>query len=223
MKTSNVFLDIETIPEQPEQEAKALIAQTIKEPAQMSKPETIAEWHSGAGKYAGVKEKAIDDEYRKTSFDAAKGQICSIAWAKGDGEIKGICSDNDAELLTAFFDDVAKDIIAPYFIGHYVGGFDLKFLWRRAVILGIKPPFNLPFKGRHGSDYFCTMTEWCGFKDTISMDNLAKALRIESKKDMDGSMVWDNWKAGNKEGVLAYNKEDVRIVLDIYNRLKFKG
>ena len=61
----NVFLDIETIPEQPEESAKALIAETIEAPAAMKKPETIKAWHDGEGKYEGVKEKAIDDAYRK--------------------------------------------------------------------------------------------------------------------------------------------------------------
>ena len=45
---SNIFIDIETIPEQPEEAVKARIAETIKAPATMKKAETIAEWHNGA-------------------------------------------------------------------------------------------------------------------------------------------------------------------------------
>ena len=81
----NVFLDIETIPEQPEESVKTEIAKTIEAPAQMKKAETIAEWHNGAGKYAGVKDAAIEKAYRDTSFDGAKGEICTMSWdATGD-------------------------------------------------------------------------------------------------------------------------------------------
>ncbi len=55
----NIYLDIETIPAQPEEKTKAEIAKTIEAPAAMKKAETIADWHNGAGKYAGVKDAAI--------------------------------------------------------------------------------------------------------------------------------------------------------------------
>lgn len=49
----NTFIDIETIPQQPEAKTKAVIAENIKAPAQMKKPETISAWHNGEGSYAG--------------------------------------------------------------------------------------------------------------------------------------------------------------------------
>ena len=45
-----VFIDIETIPEQPENEVKAEIAKTIEAPATMKKAETIEAWHNGEGR-----------------------------------------------------------------------------------------------------------------------------------------------------------------------------
>ena len=80
----NLFIDIETIPQQPEAEAKTEIAKNIQAPAQMSKAETIAAWHAGEGSYAGVKDALIEETYRKTSFDGAKGEIISIAFAVDD-------------------------------------------------------------------------------------------------------------------------------------------
>ena len=225
----NVFIDIETIPQQPEKEAKLAIAETITAPNTMSKPETIEAWHNGVGKYEGEKEKVIDETYRKTSFDASKGEICSIAWAIQDGDIHHCgayesCQEKD--LLRFFFDKVLVGLEknVPYFVGHYIGGFDLKFIWQRAVILGVKPSFELPFNGWHGSDYFDTMTAWCGKKSgSISADNLAKALGIEGKGDMDGSKVWDTWKAGDFAKVCEYNADDVRIVREIHRRITFGG
>jgi DNA polymerase elongation subunit (family B) len=222
----NIYFDIETIPQQPEEGAKFLIAQTIEAPSTMSVQATIDAWHNGEGKYAGAKQQAIEKAYRATSFDASKGQICSIAWAVGDG-VMNVCGAygeaSESDLLRLFFDSVLIDLEKnpAYFIGHYISGFDLKFVWQRAVILGVKPPFNLPFRGRHGSDYFDTMNEWAGYKDRISMDNLAKALGIEGKGDMDGSMVWDAWKGGEYAKVCEYNADDVRIVREIHKRLTF--
>ena len=230
--TMNIFLDIETIPAQPENEAKAIIAESIQAPATMSKPETIQQWHEGSGKYAGVKEAAIEKTYRDTSLDGAKGQICSIAFASDESGVISVCTSDNSEkgvienafngiisLLSLNYGDAVK---STYFIGHYVAGFDLKFLFHRCVILGIKPPFKLPFDGRHGKDFYCTRSAWAGYRDHIKQDNLCKALGIEGKpSDIDGSKVWDFVKAGNIDRVAEYNRDDVEKVRAIYNRLNF--
>lgn len=224
----NIYIDIETIPAQPESEHKANIAEAIEAPAAMKKPETIADWHSGAGKYAGVKDAEIENKYRNTSFDGAKGEVISIAWAVGDGEIKCLwrgLNESEGKLLSDFFECLGDDIkheAEAFFIGHYISGFDLKFLFHRCVINNVKPAINIPFSGRHGKDYYDTMIGWCGYKDKISQDNLCKALGIEGKpSDIDGSKVWDFVKGGKCEEVAEYNKDDVLKVREIYKRLTF--
>ena len=225
----NVFIDIETIPQQPEEATKAEIAKTIEAPAAMKKPETIKAWHDGEGKYAGVKEKAIDDAYRKTSFDGAKGEICSIAWkADGDNQIESAsrAKYSEREVIRGFFDSVSLLCKGrpPFFIGQFIGGFDLKFIFHRAIILGVRPPFGIPFAGRHGKDFYCTQAAWAGFGGRMSQDNLCKALGIEGKPDdIDGSKVWDFYKAGKIDRIEEYNRYDVETVETIYNRINFKG
>ena len=214
------------MPELPEDEAKALIAETIKAPSTMKKQETIDDWHSGAGKYAGAKDAAIEAEYRKGSLDGAKGQICSIAYAVEDGPVMSLSTDSgdDSLIIKRFFSslpDYLKDR-PPFFIGHYIAGFDLKFIFHRAVILGIQPPFELPFYGRHGQHFYDNMQAWCGFKDRISQDNLCKALGIEGKpSDINGGNVWDHYKAGDIHRIEEYNRLDVEQARKIYNRLNF--
>ena len=224
----NVFLDIETIPQQPEEEAKALIAETIEAPATMKKSETIKDWHEGNGKYAGVKDAAIEEAYRKTSFDGSKGEICSIAWKVQGSEIGSVSRvmQDEKGMLDVFFNAMARDCNGrpPFFIGQYVAGFDLKFLFHRAVILGAKPKFKIPFDGRHDKDFYCTQEAWAGFKGRMSQDNLCKALGIEGKPgDIDGSKVWDFYKAGKIERIEEYNRYDVETVEKIYNRINFIG
>ena len=224
----NVFIDIETIPQQPEDETKALIAETIKHPATMSKQETIDDWHNGVGKYSGVKDKAIEEAYLKTSFDGSKGEIVSIAWAIEDEAITSSSrslEESEKSILQDFFSAVVlgKNGRVPYFIGHYISGFDLAFLFQRAVILGVNPCFDLHPHGRHGKDYFDNMIAWAGYKNSISQDNLCRALGIEGKSDdIDGSQVWDFVKAGNIDRVSEYNRDDVNKVRQVYKRITFK-
>lgn len=230
----NVFIDIETIPAQPEAETKAEIAKTIEAPAQMKKAETIAEWHNGEGKYAGVKDAAIEEAYRKTALDGAKGEIISVSYSDGKDILVtarelGDSEYNEKQLLKSVFNHIETicdnhgSKVEPYFIGHNIS-WDLKFLWHRAVILGVKPPFKLPFGGRHKSDYYDNMQAWAGYNQRISQDNLCKALGLDGKRDeVTGSNVWDFVKAGEVEKVAEYNKHDVEDVIKIYNRINFIG
>lgn len=223
----NIFIDIETIPEQPEDAAKALIAETIQAPTTMSKPETIADWHSGSGRYAGVKDAEIEKQYRNTSFDGSKGEIISVAFACYHGDVRVIhrnLGESEADLLDSVFRSIRNRTEGrpPYFIGHYISGFDLKFLFQRAVINKVNPHMQIPVGGRHGKDFFDTNMAWAGYGGRISQDNLCKALGIEGKPgDIDGSKVWDFVKAGNVARVAEYNADDVVKVRAIFNRLNF--
>lgn len=198
----NIYLDIETIPAQPELETKAEIAKTIEAPASMKKAETIADWHNGVGKYAGVKDAAIEEAYRKTALDGANGEVISVSYSDGKDILVTSRELDDSEyteaqLLKSVFwhiEEMAKNHgskIDPYFVGHNIQ-WDLKFLWHRAVINKVNPGFKLPFGGRHKSDFYDNMQAWAGFNGRISQDNLSKALGMEGKRDeVTGSNVWD--------------------------------
>ena len=226
----NIFVDIETIPSQ---QAGALddIARDIQAPAQLSKPETIAEWHNGEGKYAGVKVAAADEAYRKTALDGGSGEIISIAFGSSLDDVVVVYRsqiENEERLLATAFKRIAElaqnhgSDVRPYFIGHNVG-WDLKFLWQRAVVRGVCPPFSLPFGGRHKSEFYDTMQAWAGFGQRISQDNLCKVLGIAGKpSDISGSNVWDFVKRGDVARVAEYNMHDVETVIKIYNRINFR-
>ncbi len=100
--------------------------------------------------------------------------------------------------------------------------FDLKFIFQRAVILGIEPPFKIPFDGRHGQHFFDNEIGWCGFKGNISQDALCKALGIEGKPDdISGATVWNHVRDGDLARVLEYNIDDTEKAWKIYKRLNF--
>lgn len=211
-----IYLDIETIPTQSEQ-VKKRIADNIKPPANMSKPETIEKWWKESSA------EAIADAVAKTSFDPAFGEICTIGWAREDGYVTSKHrkqGEGEADVLQAFFDDLpALDWGQPTFVGHYISGFDLRFIVCRAIVLGVPIPKCIPRDAKPWDKFvFDTMTAWAGAKGTISLDNLCAALGIEGKKDFDGSQVAEAWANGEHEKISEYCRDDVYRVRSVHQR-----
>jgi len=216
----NLFLDLETIPTT-DPDVIARIAANIKPPATMKKQEIIDKW------VAEEKQAAIDEAVAKTAFDGTYGKICAVAYAFDDGPVVGACHTDEPILLANFFDGVrrasktGRDITV---VGHNVTGFDLKFLWKRAVILGIRPA-SLPFKAKpwDTAAVFDTMTQWDADQSKrISLDALCRVLGVPSPKgELDGSMVAGAFAAGRYSDIAEYNAGDVRAVREVYKRMIF--
>ena len=175
--------------------------------------------------------------WRKTALDGSHGSLLSVAYIVGDGETKCLYrypSDDEAGFLRSVFDSIQADLntkstpeapssALPFFVAHN-SKFDLTFLFRRAVILGVAPPFRIPWDGRHPHDYFCTSQAWAGFGNRISQDSLCAILGLEQKPDgIDGSKVYDAYLAGEHDRIKAYNCYDTETVRTLYRRLNFMG
>ena len=216
----NIALDIETIPSQcPEYRAK--VRETIKPPASYKKPESIAEW------MAENADAAVDEAIAKTSFDPALGHICSIAWAVGDGEVQNVKVtrlDQEAPALAVFFAALPQMGMCR-FIGHYITGFDLRFIMCRAIVLGVKVPTLWPRDPKPWDQaVFDTMTAWAGARGTISLDKLCEALGIESPKGaLDGSQIAQAWADGRFDEIAAYNRADVEAVRQVFRKFEAVG
>jgi hypothetical protein len=212
----NIYLDIETLPAQSDA-VKADIAEGVKPPGTLKKAETIAAWEQND------KPQAVADAVAKTSLDPAAGHICTISWAIGDAEPEAAHAftiDQEADVLRAFFAAIPTDTYAaPTFVGHYIGGFDLRFILCRSVILGVPIPPQIPRDPKPwDKSIFDTMTAWAGAKGTISMDRLCKALGMDGKGDFDGSKVAQAWADGQHETIIEYCKDDVRKTRAIHSR-----
>ena len=112
------------------------------------------------------------------------------------------------------------------FIGHYISGFDLRFILCRAVVLGVKLPPSVAFPRdiKPWSDsVFDTMTAWAGPRDKISQDNLCRALGLPCKDGFDGSMVAVAWANGEHGRIAEYCKSDVEAVRSIHRRFELVG
>lgn len=214
-----VYFDLETIPSQDPAILEKLRAD-VKAPATFKKPESIAEW------LAENRETAAQEALAKTSFDPMHGHICTIAFARNDGDIEVFHAETVAD---------ERDVLATFFawldpyhsetlVGHYISGFDVPFLLKRAVILGLKIPSGIPRDPKPWDKLLNdTMVMWAGAKGSVSMDKLAAGLGIQGKSGFDGSMVAQAWASGEHEKIADYCKDDVRMVREIHNRFLAVG
>ena len=214
-----LYIDIETIPgaESGKDSVK------VKVPANYKKQSTIDDY------IADHKEEA----YRKQSFDGGYGQVCAISAAVDDGEAfdiwLGNCRDAETAILNAAFAAIGHLLDGhsnPYVCGHFVSGFDLRFLMHRCVVLGVKMPHWLQTtcNAAAWSDKIRdTMTLWAGARGSISLDELCTILGIEGKGDIDGSMVYGMWLAGEHEKIGEYCSQDVEKVRAVNRKFLAAG
>ena len=246
---TNVTFDIETLPDLREGAKERFIEKSVanfKAPSTLTKTQAATDLgltdekeikftSAGDMKLRWEREMAPKmaeevgiENWKKTSFDGGAGQIFSFAF-KAHEQVYCFGGLDEKEVLLSLNSMLGEclsrsdgDIMQPYFIGHYISGFDLRFLYRRYVCNGIRPTFKIPHLGRHGKDYFDNQIAWCGFKDRISQDNLCKALGIEGKPDdIDGSRVWAEVEAGNHQKVIDYNVDDILKAEMVYNKLNY--
>ena len=218
--TDFLYLDIETIPAQSEA-ARFRIAETIKPPAQMKKPETIARWE------AEEKDAAIEEALSRTGLNGGYGHVCCICWALNEGPVlvqDAHDASDEKDVLVAFFDYFKQRYThnRRVVVGHNVAEFDLQFLRQRSMALGIKIPGWFPLNPKPwGDDVFDTMTAWAGPRDRVSLDDLCFYLGIEGKGAIDGSMVADLFARGEHETIAQYCMDDVERVRSIHKKMRF--
>lgn len=204
-----LYFDIETIPTQ-DPDAAARLAEGITAPANYKDEEKIA---------AYIAEKA-GEAVGKTSFDGLEGHVCAISWDNGDISCVS-CAEtvvDEARLIDQFF--AAFD---PYhsqtLVGHNIAGFDIPFLTRRALVLGVKLPAQWPKNVKPWSDKIHDTMQMLGGKDYTSLDKLCRALGIPGKDGFDGSQVAAAWAAGEFDRISEYCADDVAKVRAVHRRM----
>jgi len=200
---NKLFLDIETIPV--EKEKYELL-------------ENIYNQKKAVGKNPGTFEEFLAG----TGLDGAFGRIACISYAFNDDKPKTI-SGKESLILQKFW-EVAKT--ADLFLGFNILDFDLRFIYQRSVILGVRPTLDLNFARYRSSPIFDVMREWSKWEShNISLDTLAKALGLKSSKDgaINGSNVAKAYEEGRLKEIYDYCERDVELTRKIYNRLTFRS
>jgi len=203
-----LWFDIETLPSD-DPVVHSLLTAKIKAPGSMKKPETIAQWEKEE------KPILVEEAIAKTSFDGSYGSVCCISWAFGDLPAE-VSIGPEARVLTDFFEAVLNyhlrgvPITTLSLGGHNIAHFDIRFLWKRAAILGIKRPVAIPWSVKPWDERIQdTMQLWDPEK-RISLEALCYVLGVTHEEaDFDGSMVAAAWKAGRFQQIARYCAADL--------------
>nr|WP_295884166.1 hypothetical protein [uncultured Devosia sp.] len=116
--------------------------------------------------------------------------------------------------------EVQRHRQVPIVVAHHAA-FDVRYVWQRAIILGVTPPAWWPIDARPWDTdrVYDTMTAWAGNGGRIGLDRLCKALGLPGKTGVDGSMVWDLVRDGRIEEVVDYCDDDVRRLRSAHRRM----
>jgi len=222
---NKLFLDLETC-NATSDIAKELIAENIKPPGAIKKPESLLKWHDEK------KPQAILDAIGKTGLNGLYGEIVCIGYAVDDNPVETISRDvggSEKELLTSFFDALVVNNgvnFNPQWVGHNIAGFDLPFLFKRLLINNVKPSIYVPKNPTAWSkDVFDTLYEVTG-KNMAggTLDAISRLLGLGHKTDgMSGSDVNQYWLDGRINEISEYCANDVNLCREIYKRINFIG
>ena len=197
-----MFLDIETIPVEKE------------------KHEVVREIY-GRSLDDGKKVGTFEEYIALTSFDGAFGRIVCLGWAIDDGPTNSVFG-SEKEIIEKFWEIAEK---AEQFIGFNLMDFDLRFIYQRSIILGIKPSKFLSF-ARYRSypiyDICCEWTMWAYLKKG-TLHELSVALGLNSSKtgEIEGKNVAKAYEDGRIKEICEYCEKDVEVTRQIYYRMTF--
>lgn len=181
---------------------------------------------------------SFDEFFEKTNLDGAFGKILCIGYAFDDEPVKSFCEpENEKKMLEDFWDIAAR---TDLFVGHNIMEFDLRFIMQRSAILGVKPTWNkfeepgkkpwemgkfLSFARYRNCPIFDTMCEWSNWgRPNVGLEHIALAMGIPTPKEgIDGSQVWNFYKAGKIKEIDDYCKRDVETTRAVYKRMTFEN
>ena len=209
---NKLFIDIETIPCQQPDLCAALV-ERIAPPSNYKDPEKIAAWK--ADKTASV--------VAATGLDGTFGEVCCIGVAL-DNAAPIAFTGHETDILSQFIDYLVDDVgvmTHPMWIGHNICGFDLRYLWQRHIIHGLRMPVGIPHNAKPWSDgVFDTLYEWCG-ADTRNhgLDMLCQVFGIATKPHK-SSEVAELHRAGNLQAIEELCLHDVRATRELYRLMR---
>lgn len=156
-----------------------------------------------------------------TSFDGSFGRIICICYAINDEPVQALSGD-ESEMLVKFW-ELAKT--TGQFVGHNVMDFDLRFIYQRSVINNVRPSVDLNFARYRNYPMYDTMKEWTKWgQNSVGLEHIALALGLPTPKEgIDGSEVFNFYKAGKEKEIIEYCKRDVETTRAVYKRMTFQG
>jgi hypothetical protein len=228
MSQSHLFLRIVTVPcQRPGYLAE--LREKVTAPAKLSNADSIKKW------LEDNREAAAEEALLKTAYDGTLGEIVAIAWAFDNDKVRCVARPLDiceSVLLDQFFSGLQEDVLmsgsssdlryGARMVGHNILGFDLRFLYQRAVIHSAQPPFDLGHDNRYnGSRVYDVMMAWAGFNKFLSLQDLASGIGLNSHASLGAAEVWALAKANETEALKDLCVQDVELVREVFHAMTF--
>jgi hypothetical protein len=218
-----IYMDLETIPTTDDN-----LLEIVENKVHQKNEQRTRKWGDEAI------ERELKRAHERTALDGTTGEIVAVGFAVDNGEAMVAYREpgiSEKQMLNEFYKALA-DIISPgegrvnkhkqvAWVGHNIIDFDLRFLWQRTVISGATPSLELPLAAKPWEDTVRdTMKLWAGFRGRVGLEKLATALGLQGKTEgVDGSQVFDYWKAGRYLEIAEYCKQDVEITREVYKKI----
>ena len=208
-----LYVDIETLPAADRESVPA-----PKAPSNYKDPEKIAAYI----------EEHREEAYRATALDPLAGRILCIGYAFDDEPAAVLYADDgDEEALIARFADVVHEAATRAhgslgFVGHNLAGFDLRFLWFRALAYGEHSLARaLPWHVWQRPWLSDTMIIAGGpTRERVSLAKLASYFHLGGKGEgMSGAEVYPAYLRGEHDRIREYCRRDVELVREVHNIL----
>lgn len=227
--TTEIFVDIETIGTS-RQDIIDRLAADVAPPANYKSEEAITKWWRESGDAKKLEAAA------KTALDGTWGEVICIGFAINDGPVEVIGRAlTEADLLNTWALTLQSQCVktvrsgdmwepAARWIGHNLQDFDLRFLWQRSRITGVRLPFGIPIGkpsyGR-GPYVYDTMKEWAGWGNRVKQKDLELAFNLSriDPLEMGGADVGAAYKEGRLDDIKEHCQQDIINLRNIYRRM----
>jgi len=144
---------------------------------------------------------------------------------RGDLETKALTARRTAderELLEGFW-DVVRSGRDWRWVTYNGLAFDLPYLVRRSIYLGVAPTTGLPLRPYAPDSHFDVMRLLANWErsDAVRLEIVAELLGLQkTPAGMEGSQVFPLWQAGRIDEIEAYCLGDVRLAYEIFLRVE---
>ena len=171
----------------------------------------------------------LDDFYSMTALKPEFGQVvCISVGMVVEGEVRMKSFVGEESDLLVEFGKMCNTRRAPIFCGHNIKAFDIPYICKRMMILGVPVPDCLDLSGRKPWDIkhlLDTQEAWSMgvFNSRTSLETLCLALGVETPKgDISGADVPKAFFDGEIDRIKAYCEKDVFATCQLYYRMTGK-